>query len=288
MSDTLRGALLIAGAALTVVTMHLIVRAVTSGIHPLEAAFFRNIVGFIVLIPFLLRQDRSKWKSKRPGLQFIRAVVGIGALFTWFTALSMLPVADATALSFTSVLFITLGAAIFLKEGLGIRRAIAIGIGFCGTLIIVRPGAGVFDTGALVALGSTVLWAAALLCVKVLARTDTSVTLVFYTNVYFTLFSIVPAILVWTWPDPTQWVMLIAIGLLATLGHLLMTQAYKLADATAVAPVDYSRLIWAAAIGYFWFGEFPDFWTWVGGTVIFASTVYITYRESRKKKAQAA
>ncbi len=275
-------------AALIISTMHLLVRAASSGIHPFEIAFFRNVVGFLLLIPFLLRQDRSNWRSKRPKLQFFRAVAGIGAMLSWFTALSLMPVADATALSFTSVLFITLGAAIFLNEGFGIRRMIAIGVGFVGTLIIIRPGVGVMDSGALIVLASTVLWAGALLCVKVLGRTDTSVTQVFYGNAYLTLFSIGPAIWVWTWPDAHQLAMMVAIGVMATLAHLCMAQSYKIADAAVVAPVDYTRMIWASLIGYVWLGEFPDFWTWVGGTVIFASTVYITFRESQKRKQAKA
>lgn len=265
--------------------MHVLVREVSQHVHPIEIAFFRNVTGLVMLIPFLLRQDRSLWKSKQPKLQLIRSIIGSIALMSWFTCLSMLPVADATAISFVTVLYITVGAALFLGEKVGIRRWLAIIVGFIGTLIIVRPGSSLFGAGALVALVSTMFWAAAMLCVKVLSRTDSSVTMVFYVNVYFMIFTFVPAMFFWTWPTPLLAGQMIVVGVMATLGHLCMAQALRAADTTVVAPVDYTRLLWAAGVGYLVFGEFPDVWTWVGGTVIFLSTVYITYREAMTKRS---
>lgn len=278
----LKGIAWMALAGLLISLMHILVRDVSKTVHPIEIAFFRNVIGFIMLVPFLLRQDRSQWKSKQPKLQLIRSIIGVCALMSWFTCLSMLPVADATAISFVTVLFITIGASVILGEKVGIRRWSAIIVGFIGTLIIVRPGSGIFGPGVFVALASTVFWASALLCVKVLARTDSSVTMVFYANVYFTLFSFIPALFFWRWPTMTELGWLVVIGVMATLGHLCMATALRTTEATIVAPVDYTRLLWAAGVGYLVFGEFPDVWTWVGGTVIFLSTVYITYRESRR------
>jgi drug/metabolite transporter (DMT)-like permease len=281
----IKGVAYMATAGVLITMMHVLVREVSRDIHPIEIAFFRNVVGFVMLIPFLLRQDRAQWKSKQPKLQFFRAIIGVCALMSWFTCLSMMPVADATAISFVTVLFVTVGAALILGEKVGVRRWTAIAVGFVGTLIIVRPGSGVFGPGALVALASTVFWATSLLCVKVLSRTDSSVTMVFYANVYFTIFSFVPALFFWTWPTIEMFGLLVIIGVMATLGHLCMATALKTTDATIVAPVDYTRMLWAAGLGYLVFGEFPDAWTWVGGTVIFLSTVYITYREARRRPA---
>ncbi|MEX0693669.1 MAG: DMT family transporter [Rhodospirillales bacterium] len=278
----IKGAAYMALAGFFITSLHAIVRHVSAEVHPIEIVFFRNIVGFVLLIPFLLRQDRSLWKSKQPKLQFFRSIAGVLAMMTWFTCLSMMPVGDATAISFVTVLFVTVGAAMILGEKVGIRRWTAIAVGFIGTLIIIRPGSGILGPGMLVALISTVFWAASLLCVKVLSRTDSSVTMVFASNVYFTVFSFVPALFVWTWPTLEQLGWMLVIGVLAMLGHLCMATALRTTDATVVAPVDYIRLLWAAGIGYVAFGEFPDIWTWVGGTIIFASTVYITYRESRR------
>ncbi len=281
----IKGAAMMAAAALIISLMHVLVRDLSADIHPIVIAFFRNIVGFTMLIPFLLRQDRTHWKSKQPRLQLFRGFIGTCALLSWFTALSLVPVADATAISFVTVLFITVGAALVLREKVGPRRWTAIVIGFIGTLIIIRPGADIFGPGALVALASTVFWAISLLCVKVLSRTDSSVTMVFYANVYLTIFSFIPALFFWVWPTWEQLGLMVIIGVMATIGHLWMAQSLKITDATVVAPVDYTRLLWTAAAGFVVFGEFPDIWTWVGGTIIFLSTVYITFRESQQKKA---
>lgn len=284
---TLKGMALMGLAAMIISVMHVLVRDLSSEINPIQIAFYRNVIGFMMLFPFLLRQDRSLWITKQPKLQFFRAIIGTCALLSWFTALGMMPVGDATAISFVTVLFVTIGAAVVLKEKVGIRRWSAILIGFVGTLIIIRPGSGVFGTGAMIALMSTVFWAAALICVKILSRTDSSITMVFYANVFFTIFSFIPALFFWTWPTFEQTMWMLLIGVMATLGHLCMAQSLKMADATAVAPMDYTRMLFAAGVGFLMFGEFPDVMTWVGGTVIFLSTVYITYRESRAKKAAA-
>lgn len=283
--SVLKGVAWAALSSLLISLMHVLVREVSQEVHPIVVVFFRNVVGFIILIPFLLRQDRTHWKSKQPKLQLIRSIFGVCALSSFFYGLSMVPVADVTAIGFVTVLFITIGASILLREKVGIRRWTAIAVGFIGTLIIVRPGSGIFGPGAFIVLASTLFWAGSMLCVKVLSRTDSSVTMVFYANVYFTVFSFIPAMIFWSWPTWEQFGLMVAIGVLAAVGHLALATSLRLADATVVAPVDYTRLLWAAGVGYLVFGEFPDVWTWVGGTVIFLSTVYITYRESRRPKS---
>ena len=269
--------------AVLISCLHGLVRDMTQQLHPFEVAFFRNVVALVVLTPLLLRQDREAWKSKRPDLQLVRGVVGLGAMLTWFYALSLVPVGDATALSFTVVLFTSLGAVFMLKEKMGVRRWGALAVGFLGTAIILRPGFQEIGAGYLWALASTVLWAGALLLVKVLSRYDSPVTIVFYSSVYFTPATLLLALFVWEWPTWSQLWELIAIGLLAAFAHLSMAKAMQLGETTAVMPVDFTRLLWAAGIGYLMFAEFPDLWTWVGGTVVFASTLYITYREARIK-----
>jgi len=285
-TSKLRGILFMILAAMTVSVMHVLVRytSTSAGVHPLEIAFFRNLTTLCILAPLLLRQGRSGWKSARPGLQAVRGFVGSAAMLTWFYSLYLLPVADATVLSFTAVIVTSLGAILVLGERVGPRRWIAIAVGLAGTLIILRPGVQVVSVGSLMVLLSTCLWSISLLVVKVLSRTDSSVTIVFYSAMYFTPLSFIPALFVWQWPTVAQVALMILIGVLASISHLSMTQALKLADATLVMPLDFTRLIWAAGIGYLVFGEFPDFWTWVGGAVIVASAVYITYRESRAKK----
>ena len=285
LSPNFRGMVLMGVFAALVSVSHTIVRALSADIHTMEIALFRAIIPLFVLTPMLLRQSRRSgaiwWHTTRPGLQVIRGAFGGLSMIAWFYALSLIPVGDATALSFTVVLFAAVGAALFLGEHVGIRRWSAIAIGIVGTLIILRPGAQAISQGAIIAISSSLLWAAALLTVKVLSRTDSSTTIVFYSSVTFSVLTIGPAIYYWTWPTFEQFGLLCSVGLVTLIAQMSMTTAIRDAETTAVMPIDFTRLIWASAVGYVWFGEFPDLWTWIGGSIVFVSTLYITYRESR-------
>ena len=283
-SSNQRGAFFMAIAAMIAAIMHSQVRGLSQHIHPFEIAFFRNFTALLFVLPFLVNQGRSAWKCKRHGLMIIRSVAGVGALLTYFYGLSFVPVADATAISFSVVIFAAIGARLFLKERLGFRRCAAIIVGLFGTLIILRPGFQLIGEGVISLLVSTLLWASAWLMVKVLARKDLSITIVFYSSLYFFLFSLPFALWVWTWPTWFEFGQLVLIGVLAALGMLCTTESLKLGETAVVMPFDFTRLIWAAAIGYLFFGEFPDFWTWIGGVILFGSTVYITYREARNRE----
>lgn len=281
LSSNTRGMLLMGLFAAVVSLGHVVARHLSQDLHPMQIAFFRTIVPLIVLVPMLMRDGPGWWRTSRPGLQFWRGMIGGIAMLTWFYSLYLIPVGDATALSFSVVLFTTVGAVLFLKETVGARRWAAIAIGLFGTLIILRPGTDAMNNGALVALVSSLFWAAALLIVKVLSRTDSPMTIVFYSSIYFTVLAGFPAIYYWICPTVTQLALLSSVGLCALAAQLAMTNALKIAETAAIMPIDFTRLIWAAALGFIWFGEFPDRWTWTGGTIVFASSVYITYRENR-------
>jgi drug/metabolite transporter (DMT)-like permease len=292
LSPNLRGMALMAISAGAVATLHTIARALTADYHSMQIAFVRTTVPLIFLVPMLIHQGRRTgtkwWSTTRPGLQFVRGAVGAVAMMTWFLSLSMIPVGDATAITFSVVIFASIGAVLFLGERIGPRRIAAIVVGLIGTLIIVRPDVDNLNMGAMVALVSSIFWGTTLLIVKVLARTESSPTIVFYASVYFTVFVTPFAVYYWNWPTPEDMALMVLTGILALVGQLALTGAMRSGEATAVVPVDFTRLLWAAGIGYFWFGEFPDLWTWVGGAVVFASTLYITYRESRLRKPVVA
>lgn len=274
-------------AATAVLTcMHATVRLVSDGMHSFEIVFFRNLFGLVAILPLALRAGIGSLKSRQPGLQLLRSAFGLVAMFTWFYALSVVPIAQATALSFTSVIFGSIGAALLLGERMRLRRWSAVLAGFAGTLVILRPGFGDVDPAALIVVLSSICWAGALLTVKRLSATDSVVCIVTWNSILLTVLSLPLAIPVWVTPSTEQLLWLSLIGLLATLGHLAMTGAFKASDATVVFPVDYTRLLWATVIGYLAFGEIPDIWTWIGGTIIFASTTYISYREATLRRAR--
>ncbi|NIM28785.1 MAG: EamA family transporter [Gammaproteobacteria bacterium] len=273
-------------AATAVLTcMHASVRHISDGMHPFEITFFRNLFGLVAILPLAVRAGLASMKSRQPGLQLLRSGFGLAAMLTWFYGLSVVPIAQATALSFTSVIFGSIGAAIILGERMRLRRWSAVVAGFVGTLVILRPGLATADPAALIVLLSSLCWAGALLTVKRLSSTDSVVCIVTWNSILLTLLSLPVALPVWVTPNGEQLLWLLVIGVLATLGHLAMTGAFKASEATVVFPVDYMRLVWASVIGYLAFSEIPDLWTWLGGTIIFASTTYIAYREAALRRA---
>jgi drug/metabolite transporter (DMT)-like permease len=280
LDSSLRGAVLMVGACAGFAAMMAIVRRVSPEIHPFEAAFFRNLLGTIFILPWIFQAGRDALRTGRPAMHVMRSVCGLAAMLLLFTALSMLPLADVTALSFTAPLFATIGAALLLSEHVGARRWTATLVGFFGALVIIRPGAGTFTGASLVALASAVAIAAAQLSVKSLSRTEHPNAIVLIMGLLMTPMSLLPAAFVWTWPNWSTFLWLLLMGLVATIGQVFLVRAMQAADASAVMPFDFSRLIFASALGWLMFGERPDAWTWVGAAIIVAATVYIARREA--------
>ncbi|HVR30497.1 MAG TPA: DMT family transporter [Thermoanaerobaculia bacterium] len=281
---TLRGMLLIAAASFGFSVMHVLIRLLSSDLHPFEVAFFRNLFGVVVLLPVLARSGLGVLRTGRLPLHALRSALGLAAMLLFFTALSRTGLPKVTAMSFTAPLFATVGAVLVLREKIHLRRVAALLIGFLGTLIVMRPDAGI-DSGVVMVLASSALWAIALLTIKALSHTESSFAVTLYTGLFMAPLSLVPASFVWSWPSGREYLWLALMGTIGTLSQLVMTQAFREADATAVLPVDFTRLLWASAFGVLVFGEAPELATLAGGTLIFVSTTYITYREAQVARA---
>jgi drug/metabolite transporter (DMT)-like permease len=289
MPGQLRGVALVLCATVLFSVMHALIRHVGETQHPFEMAFFRNLFGFIVLAPFFVRYGFGILRTERLGLHAVRGTVHVGSMLLFFTAVNVAPLATVASMTFTAPLFVTLGAVLLLGERIRYRRIGALVCGFAGVMIVLRPGAGDLEIGALMALGSSCIWASALLLIKILSRTESSITLTAYMALFLTPLSAIPAAFVWQWPSLEELGWLVLMGSVGTTGHLCLAQAFREADATTVLPFDFLRLIWASLLGYFLFGQVPEVLVYVGGAIIFASTVYLAYREAvvsrRNKKA---
>ena len=278
---TVRVAMLVVSAAGSLSAMHAIVRFLSPSIHPFELAFFRSLFGFIVILPLLLRGGIDSVRTHQPRLQMLRGVVSIAAMMSWFYGLSMVPLAEATALSFTNVIFGSLAAIIFLREKMTMARGIAVFIGFVGVLVILRPGFVQMDIGVVCVLFSALCWGCSVVIVKQLGRTDAAVSIVAWVGIQLSILSLPFALSVWVWPTMEEWLWLSLLGTLATIGHLCMVQGLKLADAMTIFPLDFTRLIWASFFGLFIFSESPDVWTFVGAGIIVISGTFMLSREDR-------
>jgi len=252
--------------------------------HPLEITFFRNLFGLVFMLPWLFRSGLAGLRTGRLKLYFWRTAVGLSSMMMSFSALALLPLSLAVALSFTAPLFTTMGAALVLGEKVRIRRWSATILGFCGVLVIVRPGAGSLNIGMLLMIGSAALNAATTLMVKHLSRTEPANAIVTYMVLLMTPMSLAPALFVWQTPPVSIWLFLVGMGFAGSLGHLCYVRALRGAEASAVLPYDYGRMIFSSLIGYFAFAEIPDRWTWIGSAIIAGSAIYIARREAQLAK----
>ena len=286
LSGGVRGAMLMIGSCATLAGLVTTVRFVSAELDPIQIAFFRNVIGIVFLAPWLLRAGLDGLRTERLGLHLFRALVGLAALILLFMAVKLMPLAEATALTFAAPLFAIAGSALILGEVVGKRRWIATVVGFAGTMIILKPGAEAFRPAAVVALASALCIAAAILAVKSLSRTERPTSIVLFFNLLVTPLSFVLALFVWETPAAHLWKWLVLIGFLATASQLLLTQALAAADASQVLPFDFSQLVFVAILGFLFYAEVPSPSTCLGSILIVGATAYVLRRSGKTDTTQ--
>jgi drug/metabolite transporter (DMT)-like permease len=281
--STLRGMVFMLMAGFCGTLMGASVRILTSDLHPFEIAFFRALFGCVFLAPLVFRQGLGLLKSHRMGLQAFRGCLQGAATMVFFIALSLAPLAKIAALNFTAPLFATVLAIVVLGEAIRLRRITALIVGFAGTMVIVRPGFAGFDLGSGLILVNAVTLAAITILIKIVLRSDTSVTTTVYGFLFALPITAIASLFVWQMPTWMDLAWLAVIGVLGGLTHLFFAKSLGEAEVTAVLPMGFAKLIWASIIGYLIFAESPDAWTWLGGAMIFSATTYIAFRERSLK-----
>jgi drug/metabolite transporter (DMT)-like permease len=259
---------------------HGFVRIVGKTIHPFEIAFFTSLFSFAFYLPWLIHTRFRPMRTSKFRVHLVRSFFNAGGITTWYIAIAIIPLADATALALISPLFTTLAAVIFLGERAHLRRWTAMGIGILGALIIIRPGFQSISIGFLYVILSIILASGSRIFAKQLTKSDQPIAIGAWVALLQIPITFALAVNFWRWPDLTQIIMLFVVGLMAGGAHFTMTMAYNRTDVSALEPFNFIRLIIAALIGYFVFSELPDIWTWVGGGIIIASTTYIARREA--------
>jgi drug/metabolite transporter (DMT)-like permease len=278
-------------AALCFAGMNVMIRQLSNDMHPFEVVFFRNFAGLAFMLPWLVKAGASALRTDHHRYYLGRSFMGFLSMLLWFSALALMPVAEATALSFTSPLFATIFAVILLHEVVRARRWTATVIGFIGAMIILRPDMSNLDLAHGLVLASSALAGVNAILVKQLTRSESANAIVTYMTLYIIPMSLIPALFVWTMPPPHTWLLIVLLGFVATIGHQAMTRAFAATETSVVMSFDYARLPFVAIIGWFAFGELPDLWTWVGAAVIVGASTYIAHREAaiaRAQRAQAA
>ena len=256
-----------------------VVRYLGSEMHPIQAAFLRYVFGVMLIIPFCLRTNLSRISFSRFRLHAVRGGAHGIAIMLWFFAMMRLPIAEVTALSFMTPVFIIIGATVFLREQFYKHRAIAVALGIAGGLIILQPGFRVIDLGAIAQLTAAPLFAISMLIAKTLTKTESNSHILLMLSVFCTLTLSIPAFAIWRQPSLEELSWLFLCAFFATAGHYCMTRAFRSAEIAALQPITFLQLVWATLMGWFLFDEHPDFWIWLGGGIIVFSATYNAKRE---------
>jgi drug/metabolite transporter (DMT)-like permease len=280
-----RGILWMLLATLFFVSMDALAKHLSQS-YPVPQVVWARYVFHVLLLALLLGgRVRGVLRTRRLGLQLLRSVFLLGATGLFFTALSFIPLADASAIMFVAPILVTALALPLLGEHVGPRRWASVVVGFGGALIIIRPGGEGMEPTALFALGAATSYAFYQIATRRLAHSDRPLTTLAYSALLGALATsaVVPAF--WVAPDWTGWAGMVGLGLFGGTGHFALIKAFETAPAATVTPFGYAALIWATAYGFVLFGDLPDLWTVLGAAIIAASGLYIFHRERARRRS---
>jgi len=286
---TLRGMLWTIAAGMLFSVLNATMRMMALELDPYQTQFLRYCFGLLVMLPLVLRSGLASYRPNDLRGQLVRGLVHTAGMFLWFTALPMIPLADTTAIGFTTPIFIMLGAALVLGEKMVAARWVAALLGFGGVMIVVAPklaGSGGYYN--LIMLASAPVFAGSFLIAKALTRRDTPEVIVVWQSLMVTVLTMPAALSNWTAPSAWQWVLFLVAGVLGSLGHYCLNRGFRVADISATQPVKFLDLIWASIMGYLLFANVPTETTIAGGAVIFVASVWIARSEARRSAALAA
>ena len=282
MSSSIKSGICMLLASINFALLNSLVKLLSSDFHLSQIIFFRSFFAVLFILPWVLKTGLSSIKTKSVKLQSIRCSLAVIAMYLWFYSISKIPLAEATAINFTAPIFGAIFAIFLLKEKVRYRRIIAIIISLIGALIIIRPGLINFNIFILITLVASILMGLASVYIKKITLIDHPNAVVFYMPMVLTIVSVIPCALYWKSPSFLSFILLISTGLTAFLAHIFITKAFSSSEATFVLVFDYLRLPFTAILAFILFGELTSFWVWLGGLIIFLSSIYVTYRERVK------
>lgn len=250
------------------------------GMPILQIVWARMAFGAVMTLPFALRLGgRAALWPDRPAYHTGRAFLLAAATFFFFYALKFLPIADALAIFFVQPLILTAISPFVLGERVGPQRWVAVMVGFVGTLIIIRPGLAEVNPGTFLALAAGTSLAFYLAMTRRISGRAHAMVTTFHTSLMGAIFLTLAVLPLWQAPSAPQWGLMLAVGFVATFGHFLIVKAYDHAEASLLAPLAYTEIIMATAVGWWFFGDFPDTWMFVGVGVLIGCAIFISMRE---------
>lgn len=288
-ANALRGIALMLLAMFIFVLIDAVAKYLSATLPVMQIVWARSV--FALLFTLLLLRGRgfgTLMATRRPGLQLTRSGFQFASTIIFFTALKYIPLADAIAIAFVSPLIITALSVPMLGEKVGIRRWMAVIVGFLGVLVIIRPGIGAMEWAMLLPLGMACTSALYQINTRSLAQTDHPITTLWYTALTGSVIATAFMPFVWVPPSPKDWALMVLLGALGTIGHFMLINAYARASASVLAPFVYTQFIWSIVVGYILFANLPDGFTWLGAAIVSASGIYTAYRERIRRQRDAA
>ncbi len=279
MPDSLKGAATLVVAAAGFSVMVALIKLAGERLHVAQILFVRQVCMLLVLAPSLIHGFPAMIRTQRPGLQVVRVLLAVVAMTCGFTAIINLPLADATALGFAKSFFVTIFAVFVLRETVGIHRWSAVVIGFVGVLVMLGPGGAGANLYGVLAVTGAASAGAVMIVIRLLSRSDSTNTILLYQSVGVGLIMVIPALVTWQAPTPEEWGLLVLIGVVSFFAQKLNVLAYTWGEASLLASMDYVRLLYATAFGWWLFGTFPETTTWIGASIIVLASVYTIWRE---------
>lgn len=284
LSPNIRGAGCVVTGAFILIVMASLVKHLGQRLPSFEVLFVRFLAGFIVILPVVWRTGFAVvLRTERLSSHALRGFVGFMGNLCFFFALVNMAIADTVTIQFSRPIIMVVIAALVLRETVGWQRALMAVVGFSGVIMITRPFGSGFEPWAIVALGGTVFGTLVVLTIKLLSRTESTLTIMFYFAAFTTLFALIPALYVWKPPTVEEWLLLALTGTLGIIGQSMFTHGVKLGDTSFVMPFDYLRIVYSFIIGFVFFAELPGAWSFAGAAVIIASSVYLVRTENRGK-----
>ena len=277
-----RGAFLVSAGSLTLVMMAVIVKFLGSRLPSIEILFFRSLIGFFFVLPLFLRDPRQPFRTKRFGMHLLRGATGAVGNACFFWTVTHMLLADSMALQFSRPLFMIPLALIFLGEIAGWRRSVVAVVGFIGILLYARPFTAGFDPGAFIGATGALFGGLVVICIKRLQTTESTRVIMFYYAFWNSVFALIPAVWFWVTPDLPELALLAVVGFLGISGQSMITHGLGQGDATVLVPLDYSRIIYSAVLGYLLFGELPGPWSLAGMALIVSASLYLVLTERRR------
>ena len=278
-----RGIVLVSLGSLTLVVMATLVKYLGERLPAMEIFFFRSLVGFFLVLAVLWRDPFEPLRTKRPGMHFVRGATGAVGNACFFWTLTHMLLADAMALQFSRPLFMIPLAVLFLGEIVGLRRAGVALAGFLGIVIYARPFTAGFEPGVFVGALGAFTGGLVVISIKRLQTTEPTRVIMFYYAFWNTLIAAVPAAIWWVTPNAYELALLVLIGVVGISGQALITHGLSHGEATVLVPLDYSRIVYSAVIGYLLFSEVPGPWSFAGMALIVAASLYLVLTEKRRQ-----